>query len=256
MLDVLNNLIDKLFALPGFILAVIELKKFLSDSSEDQSFPNLTTEAYTHERTTPRHSNVDAENRKTVFAVYYYLSLFLSIGISIFYVYHNRASIPIIKITSYTIGNLNIIISYLLFGLYQISRFFIYILIGASTVALVTFITNRHIKSIIKTCIFLSFFMCAFIMGISAFPSDLKPIYDASISSTGNSYHNMLTSMVPYVLAVEPFILLASIHQISAMLYLKKSDSPYLKDRLRATFSLWVIPVLLILSTLYWAFLL
>lgn len=260
MLNILSNLIDKLFALPGFILAIIELKKFISHSNVKKN--NCVQKQFPS--TEPIHkvssydSNIIIENRKTVFTIYSYLSFILSIGYVIALIYFRHDIIPLIKNTDFPIPPiLQILSSYCLFGCYKLSKLFIYILMGTSVFALTLQTIKNQKKSFIEIGIFLSLLLSSFILCSFAFPSNYEDIYKfLSVSIFDNkSAHDVMVNIVPILLIIEPFILLTSFIQISHMLYIPKDNSPYLKVRIKTTLSLFLVPLVLILSTSYWAFL-
>lgn len=252
MINILSNLIDKLFALPGFILAIIELKKYISSS-------DVKEPAYT-QKTTPvptvlsSDDDITIDNRKTIFTIYYSLSLILSIGFVVASIYFNHDSIPLRTSADFSV--LQTISVYFLFGCYKLSNFFIYVLLGTSAFAMTLHVRKQRKNPFIETGIFLCFLFSAFFLSGFAFPPNYEHIYKfLAVPISDNTVHSVLIRLIPFFLVIEPAILFVSIIQIAHMLYIPKNNSPYLRVRIKTTLSLFLVPLLLVLSTSYWAFL-
>lgn len=249
------DIITLLFSIPGALLALLDLSEklhkqpkrtFLTKDDPCTSAMPYSPTAYT---------DIEYENKKFLLQIVSFISLGIATFLTILE-FHNIKTPPTMLDSTMLFPWFPVFINKLLLSLYHSTDMFLVLLIGLSAFSIFHHI-NSKVKEKVHFITYVIFFSSSIFLnllwGKISF-SDLELLFRMDTSS--GILQSFLISFIPYCIFITTLLVYAAILQLVHMLYLPKLSNIYLKEQLKKIAYTFLIPFLLTLLTIYWAYLL
>ena len=254
--DIFNILIDKLIALPGLIIGILDLKDRLSNknSSSDINI-QVSVKNYQVNTADSLYPDVTYQNKKTILKLDIKFKLIASIIFAVYFTYHNWESIPNFMGSSrLDIFLLTPVANGIIYGCYRLLKTLSWLLINTALCALIiNLFKQKPYKYVIEFTFIIYFVSGIFLNQILQHINVMKFSY-APIANDALDLHTVLLSFIIFIPIVGSIILFFTIYIIISDVYMETHSSPYLHKKMRTILSKLIFPILIVLLTCYLAY--
>lgn len=250
------DIINLLFAMPGAILAALELSDRFRNKHAKSVPPNETPSTSATPPLPVTYTNVDYENRKTVLQIISYISLGIAILMTIREFYNVENPPILFAYDSVIFTAIPVFTNKLFFSLYRLIGMLLFLLIGLSFFAIFHHI-NSKAKGKLHLITYVSFLVSAISINILRGKITFSDL--ALLFKTHNSYgflQGFLISLIPFFIFTTAVFTFVAILQLIYMLYLPELPCIYLREQLKRIARTLFIPFALFSLTICWAYLL